>query len=791
MKILTLVSFFSLLSTKILSKSIEVTDKTCWSLYLKDPVPCCLNDDTPIEKIEMDGAWGKENGNLCGIRNKGYNWNLRDKNEDTLNEWNTFKNQWDDYKKNYERIAITPGENESLLNFGWESTSENEPAILISDDPKNMESGNIFTGENKFYRLKNGISYYSNKVTVKGLIRNSTYYYQRLLNGKWEEPPVQFKTYDPNNFKFVFVGDPQIGGSNDRYGYFTGEKLGYDKAIRNDAFNWEVTVNSFFKKTEEPSLLLSAGDQADTMGDDISQEEQYSAYLYPELMKTIPVAPAIGNHEIYSNSFISHFNLPHSYQKKYDKNSLIPASNYYFKFNNVLVVVLETSYDNCHDCEIIISNAIKDYPNTDWRIALFHHDLYGNGNTHSQKSEDSLRLRPCLTGLFDIYKFDLVINGHDHVHTTTKFIKYDNSKSEGYDISSIKRGEGEDDINKNPDGTFFVTANCSTGSKFLDFYDGIINYVFDYKQTYTPSFGVIDFTKNSDEVKMKIEIIDVDTHDTIDGPYIFSKTPRDDTIIEDDKCWTTSLGYPCCKNSKTKAKYDLINGSIGYENGSWCGLKNTKAETCWAYNFGYPCCKNTKKIFYIDENDNKYGFENEICAFNKDETDLILVTDDCPYLIEGSPCCEETPSIFKSNSKAIIGNKECSLSNDQKQIYYKKLYDEKDIDCWSKSIGYKCCYNTSSEVKDIDDYGKWGIIDDVIYDEKTGLYSSKNSVWCGIVELPEPVNPVEPIEPHDTLPICWAEKLGYSCCKNTDEVISIDSDGSWGVEDDKWCGIVK
>jgi len=42
-----------------------------------------------------------------------------------------------------------------------------------------------------------------------------------------------------------------------------------------------------------------------------------------------------------------------------------------------------------------------------------------------------------------------------------------------------------------------------------------------------------------------------------------------------------------------------------------------------------------------------------------------------------------------------------------------------------------------------------------------------------------------------TLAACWSEKLGYPCCKTTDQVVYKDSDGEWGIENDQWCGIEK
>jgi len=38
---------------------------------------------------------------------------------------------------------------------------------------------------------------------------------------------------------------------------------------------------------------------------------------------------------------------------------------------------------------------------------------------------------------------------------------------------------------------------------------------------------------------------------------------------------------------------------------------------------------------------------------------------------------------------------------------------------------------------------------------------------------------------------CWAKPLGYNCCKKTKIVIYTDGNGSWGIENFKWCGIIQ
>ncbi|KAG4098345.1 carbohydrate esterase family 1 protein [Neocallimastix lanati (nom. inval.)] len=38
---------------------------------------------------------------------------------------------------------------------------------------------------------------------------------------------------------------------------------------------------------------------------------------------------------------------------------------------------------------------------------------------------------------------------------------------------------------------------------------------------------------------------------------------------------------------------------------------------------------------------------------------------------------------------------------------------------------------------------------------------------------------------------CFSTKLNYPCCKETNEVIYVDKDGEWGVENNNWCGMTQ
>jgi len=474
--------------------------------------------------------------------------------EETKEDFNDFKKIWEKEKSNFERISVFVGDNETNINFSWYSTDEEDPYIKIGkksdlSDGKSTKG----TSETQFERdidyygytyineeLKiGGKRYYTKKVTIKNIERNTTYYYQRYIHGSWENKIYTYKTYDDKDFKFIFVGDPQIGGSHGRYRRYPDFKYvtTNDEGNCNDAYNWNFVLEKAFDFVKEPSVLLTAGDQADETSDYtspdypaqlVNTESQYSAFLYPDYMKQIVTATCVGNHEIGSNSFARHFNTPNSFTNSGTVNNFngwYPGHSYFFKYNNVLVVVLETNYGSEDDYRRILRNAIFKYPNTDWRIALFHHDIFGNGSTHSQS--DSRSRRGEIFNVLSKYKFDLVINGHDHVYTASKIVSYElkNYVLNYNSPDNYKPIDIKDKSNiRNPQGIFFVTANCSTGAKYLDLMDDPnIDYVNYYKQSLSQSFGVLHFTETDNEVQLSITTYETKEYNIIDGSYVIKK----------------------------------------------------------------------------------------------------------------------------------------------------------------------------------------------------------------------------------------------------------------------------
>ena len=230
-------------------------------------------------------------------------------------EWAEWKTKWESVRTNFCQIALTPGEDAAKLNAAWYSTTKDEtPKIKLMD----ASGKEIKTYEGKqsveadVETVKDGdktYTLYPCKVTVTGLAENTSYKYQYYVNGAWSET-YDYKTQSTDSFSVMYVGDPQIGASTNQLG--NQNKQYY---AMNDSYNWYHTLNNAVKKFPGLSFIMSAGDQINQTGvsndaDKLEQQIEYAGFLNPSVLRSLPVATTIGNHDSKSVNYSNHFNYP-------------------------------------------------------------------------------------------------------------------------------------------------------------------------------------------------------------------------------------------------------------------------------------------------------------------------------------------------------------------------------------------------------------------------------------------------------------------------------------------------
>lgn len=528
-------------------------------------------------------------------------------------EWEDWKSKWETLKENWEFISVTPGSNESERNFAWYSkTSTVRFEVSKNSDMSNPVFSETISGTADDSIKKGDVQYYAFKSCVKGLSAGK--YYYRVDEGEIFSTEIK-DTAD--GFSFIFVGDPQVGSSNKMKGSKADSPEALDKfylvqsdAVRNDAFNWNYTLTRALEKSPNAGFILSAGDQIQSRKKDAPQaasdntfsEIEYSGFLSSEVLRFLPFAPTVGNHDSTMKNYEYHFNTPNN--SELGSNGTV-GGDYWFTYGNSLFIVLNTQDTDNKEHEEFIKEVVSANPDSKWRFVTLHQDIYGSAE-HSNEPEIT-DLRYSLTPCLEENDIDVVFAGHDHAYSRTYILEggkktssyYDNNEDEydemfEYDIDSNEEITGpvytaykmiKDDTTDekqkqylnylnavgddcavkstgkeaavNPDGILYLTAGSSSGSKFYDLTSRMQSYVAGRWQEDVPTYSVVDIT----DTTFTVNTYRTDTNEKIDSQFSIIKnadvspavtTAAESVTIVSTSGSTTKSGENTNQNSSPK-----------------------------------------------------------------------------------------------------------------------------------------------------------------------------------------------------------------------------------------------
>ena len=492
--------------------------------------------------------------------------------------WTKWKENWETYSTNYENVSLTPGANESQLNFAWYSKTAETPKVKLGIG-KDMSKAQEFAGKQtpiSDATLQGaGLTgaYYSNKVTVTGLKEKTQYYYQVFQNGEWKEAKP-YKTGSASAFSFLYVGDPQIGACKNQTSN-EGEKLtnaDSNLAARNDAYNWNNILKNAVEDHSNVSFMVSAGDQVNYA----NNEREYAGYLGAEALASLPVSTTIGNHDSGTEQYSLHYNNPNTFgfdETRYTKGHTAAGSDYYYTYGNTLFIVLDTNNYNAATHRNVIKKAVEENKDAKWRVVMFHQDIYGSGLDHSDS--DGMILRTALTPIMDEFDIDVVLQGHDHTYSRTyqlsssgRYTIYDKNNNGSYGTayqtdnelcynieSNVKGGTVT-----NPEGTVYIEANSATGSKFYELIPSQQDYISERSQTWTPTYSVIDVTDDT----FKITTYDSKTRKELVGSSTYTivkKEEKKENQVQKTQTITAASAVKKAVNSKVFSLKASTNGN--------------------------------------------------------------------------------------------------------------------------------------------------------------------------------------------------------------------------------------
>ena len=479
-------------------------------------------------------------------------------------EWNAWTKEWESVATDYTQVSLTPGADETELNFAWYSKDNGQAATPVVHFGTDKNALKTFTGTRADVDsdLTGGEAYDYNYVTVTGLKENTTYYYTVEKNGVQSDVET-YRTHSFSTVKMLYVGDPQIGASKGQpqgSETLSGDSGAANTAARNDAFGWNRTLEAAVAQDPDVSFIISAGDQVNKTGQ--PKEEEYAGYLSADVLSYLPVATAIGNHDSLNPDYQYHFNNPNAT----DYGTTAAGGDYYYSYGNGLFIVLNTNNYNVAEHKQAIAQAVASDPDAAWRIVTIHQDIYGSGLDHSDT--DGMILRTQLTPIFDQYDIDVVLQGHDHTYSRSKLLYGDGQSHGTYEFQLNDEGTDYDWDNAynsqtntqiplypedgdttgetllsnfqadnhcytiettvgstvtNPNGTLYMTANSASGSKFYELISGQQDYIANRSQNWLPSWSVITMSETSFSIDTYQLTADGKT-EKIDSTFTINKT---------------------------------------------------------------------------------------------------------------------------------------------------------------------------------------------------------------------------------------------------------------------------
>lgn len=411
------------------------------------------------------------------------------------NDW--YNNQWNNQESgemDTGKIVLTPGAKATDLNFAWYSEETGTPTVKISTN-QDMSGAKTVTGSADKINKNNSFKNYtaSNKVALKDyLVENMTYYYQYSTNGVDWSDTYTYKTHSFSDYQAVLVGDPQIGASGSN-----GQGTQDDTDIAVNTYAWNKTLQKALGAggiAENASFILSAGDQIDysssgTNGSgEIIREQEYAGFLYPDVLRSTPLATTIGNHESMVDDYSLHYNNPNASTL----GSTESGGDYYYSYGDTLFISLNSNSRNVEEHRQLMKEAVASHEDAKWKVVLFHHDIYGSGSPHSDV--DGANLRILFAPLMDEFNIDLCLTGHDHSYALTYQI---------LDGKVIETDGVSENASKayNPEGTLYIAAGSASGSKFYTLNTVKQYYIAERSNTPEPTFSTIDFSGDSLTIK--------------------------------------------------------------------------------------------------------------------------------------------------------------------------------------------------------------------------------------------------------------------------------------------------
>jgi acid phosphatase type 7 len=381
---------------------------------------------------------------------------------------------------NPDRIVLGwSGDPQTTQSVNWRTSVEVAKGLAefvkSSSDPAFSEKATQVVATSE--ALKSDLSTaHFHSATFKGLEPDSVYAYRVGDGTNWSEW-FQFRTATANDspFSFIYFGDAQ----ND---------------IRS---KWSRVIREAYRDAPESAFMLHAGDLINNAETDMEWGEWFGAGAWLNAM--IPSIAVPGNHEMAkleeNKRRLSHHFRP-SFTQPTNGPDGLEETCFTFTYHNMRLIALNSNERQAE--QAVWLDKVLSENKSQWVVCSFHHPIYSTG-----KDRDNAELRAMWKPIFDKYKVDLVLTGHDHTYGRT-----------GFDVPAVTKEALEKLAQPNKGSVFAVSArvgdeNVPTGVQNVDSQTGTV-YIVSVSGPKMYQHNRQDFMKRVAEDTQLYQVIHID-----------------------------------------------------------------------------------------------------------------------------------------------------------------------------------------------------------------------------------------------------------------------------------------
>lgn len=271
-----------------------------------------------------------------------------------------------------------------------------DPRAIKEADQRTARTETLISPDGRYKELTwKGVAANYHAVVFENLSPNACYSYRvGGGGGQWSEW-FQFRTAEAksNRFSFLYFGDAQT------------ELRGM----------WSKVIRQAYAHAPDAKLMLYAGDLVNRANRDEEWGEWFDAGGFIHAM--VPAMPSPGNHDYGRGEYemaLSPFWRPQFTLPDNGPEGL-KETCYFSDVQGVRFISLdsyrvEETGEGLRKQKIWLDSVLSHNPNK-WTCVVFHHPVYS-----TKTSRDNKRTRETFKPLFDRYKVDLVLQGHDHTY---------------------------------------------------------------------------------------------------------------------------------------------------------------------------------------------------------------------------------------------------------------------------------------------------------------------------------------------------------------------------------------